>query len=197
MLELPNKKYKIIYADPPWAYNESGSGNRVVHSKYSTMQIEELENLQIKGISDENCILFLWVTFPRLEEGLRLIKNWGFKYCGLGFVWIKENKKSNSLFWGMGYYTRQNAEVCLIGRKGKLKPLVHNIHSIVNSKIREHSRKPDIIRKHIVDICGDLQRIELFAREKTQGWDVWGDEAPTETQNILKITKKGLTNKRD
>jgi len=184
-MELPKKKYNIIYADPAWAYNESGSGNRVVHSKYPTMQVEEIEKLPIQDIADDNCILFIWVTFPRLKEGLRVIESWGFKYIGLGFNWIKNNKKSNSVFWGMGYYTRQNPEVCLIGRKGKVTPVVRNIHSVVQSPIQEHSKKPDIVRDLIVKICGNLPRIELFARTKVQGWDAWGNEVPTECQNRL------------
>ena len=170
------KKYQIIYADPPWAYNESGSGNRVVSSKYSTMQIEEIEKINISSICADNCILWLWVTFPRLQEGLRLIKSWGFEYKGLGFNWIKMNKKANTKFWGMGYYTRQNPEICLIGRRGKLKPLVRNVHSVFESRIETHSKKPNGIREKIVEICGDLPRIELFAREKTEGWDIWGNE---------------------
>ncbi len=173
---MMNKKYQIIYADPPWAYNESGSGNRVVSSKYPTMQIEDICNLNVDLITDENCILFLWATFPRLSEALKLINAWGFEYKGLGFNWIKKNKKTDSLFWGMGYYTRQNPEICLIGRKGKLAPKVKNVHCVVESKIEEHSKKPAIIRDKIVEICGDLTRIELFARQKTEGWDAWGNE---------------------
>lgn len=170
------KKYQIIYADPPWAYNESGSGNRVVHSKYPTMQIEGIEKLPIAQLCDINCILFLWVTFPRLPEGLKVIKSWGFKYKSLGFCWVKENKLCNSLFWGMGYWTRQNPEICLIGLKGKIKPLIKNVHTVILEKIRKHSQKPDIVRKYIVDICGDLPRIELFAREKIEGWTSIGND---------------------
>jgi site-specific DNA-methyltransferase (adenine-specific) len=93
---LINKKYKIIYADPPWAYNESGSGNRVVKSKYPTMQIEDIIRLPINEIADDDCVLFIWVTFPRLPEGLKVIEEWGFKYKGLAFNWVKKNKKSDS-----------------------------------------------------------------------------------------------------
>ncbi|MCK5609000.1 DNA methyltransferase [Candidatus Pacearchaeota archaeon] len=190
-MKIPNKKYKIIYADPPWAYNESGSGNRVVNSKYKTLQIEEIEKIPVKDISDDNCILFLWVTFPRLKEGIRLIESWGFNYHSLGFNWIKTNKEKRiSFFWGMGYYTRQNSEVCLIGIKGKIKPKTNNIHSIVKSKVRNHSQKPDIIRELIIKICGDLPRIELFAREKIEGWDAFGNEVPTsEQKRIIPISQ--------
>ena len=168
------KKYNIIYADPPYAYNESGSGDRVINSKYPTMQLDELKSLPIQNISDENCILFIWVTFPRLWEGLEIIKAGGFEYQGLGFNWVKKNKKKDTPFWGMGYYTRQNPEVCLIGRKDMIKPKVRNVHSVIYTPIEEHSKKPDCVRDKIVEICGDLPRVELFAREKVKGWDSIG-----------------------
>ena len=172
-------KYSIIYADPPWEYKESGSGSRVVKSHYPTMSIEDIKNLPIQSISNDTAILFLWVTFPRLEQGLQTIKAWGFEYYGLGFDWVKLSKNGKPS-WGMGYYTRQNTEVCLIGvkknKKERLKPLVRNVLSVVHSQRREHSRKPDIIRDYIVQICGDLPRIELFARQKIDGWDCWGNE---------------------
>jgi N6-adenosine-specific RNA methylase IME4 len=180
----PIKKYNIIYADPPWEYKESGSGNRVIHSKYPTLNIEKIKSIPIDDIADDKCILFLWVTFPRLKQGLEVIEAWNFQYYGLGFDWVKMNPKSETPFWGMGYYTRQNTEICLIGvRKNKnnrIKPQVRNILSVIHSPKREHSRKPNEIRNNIVKICGDLPRIELFAREKTEGWDVWGNEVDSD-----------------
>lgn len=174
------KKYQIIYADPPWEYKESGSGSRVVKSHYPTMTIDDICKFPIKEISDNKCILFLWVTFPRLEQGLRVIKEWGFKYYGLGFDWVKTSK-NGKLSWGMGYYTRQNTEICLIGvKKDRIKPLVRNVLSVVHSQRKKHSKKPDEIRDYIVKICGDLPRVELFAREKTKGWDVFGNEVKSD-----------------
>ena len=177
-MELPNKKYNIIYADPPWEYKESGSGSRVVNSHYPTMKIEDIKNLPIQDISHDKSILFMWVTFPRLEQGLDVIKSWGFNYYGLGFDWIKTSK-NKKLSWGMGYYTRQNTEVCLIGVKKKpyrFKPLVRNELSAVVHQRLAHSEKPNIFREKIVNVIGDVPRIELFARQKTEGWDVWGNE---------------------
>ena len=173
-----DKKYQIIYADPPWEYKESGSGNRVVKSHYPTMDIDSIKNLPIKDICNETSILFLWVTFPRLKQGIEVIEAWGFEYYGLGFDWVKTSKNGNPS-WGMGYYTRQNTEICLIGVKKKpnrIKPLVRDVLSVVHSERREHSRKPDCIREHIVRICGDIPRIELFARQYADGWDCWGNE---------------------
>lgn len=175
-----NNKYQIIYADPPWKATESGSGIRGtsdLHKRYNgVMTIEEICAMPIKNIADDNCILFLWVTFPRLIEGIKTIESWGFKYKSLGFNWIKKNKKSDSLFWGMGYYTRQNPEICLIGVKGKIPKQSGGVHCVIESPIEEHSKKPSVVRDKIIEIAGDLPRIELFARQEADGWDCWGNE---------------------
>ena len=171
------KKYQIIYADPPWKYALEGgqkSARGFGSSHYGDMSFEKLKEINIP--SADNSILFLWCVFPEIQQGLNLIKEWGFTYKTVGFTWIKKNKIADSLSWGMGYYTRANAEVCLIGIKGRPKPIAHNIHSVVTSKRETHSKKPNDVRKRIVQLMGDLPRIELFAREKTEGWDVWGNE---------------------
>lgn len=173
------KKYNIIYADPPWEYKESGSGNRVVKAHYPTMNIEDIKKLPVQHICADKCILFLWITFPRLEQGLEVMKAWGFQYYGLGFDWVKTSKNGQPS-WGMGYYTRQNTEVCLIGvpknKNRRLKPVNRNVLSVVHSPREEHSKKPDIVRDLIIQSVGDLPRVELFARHKYEGWDVWGNE---------------------
>ena len=179
-----DKKYQIIYADPPWEYKESGSGNRVVKAHYPTMNIETIKSLPVQNICQDTSMLFMWVTFPRLEQGLEVINAWGFQYYGLGFDWVKLNKNQDTPFWGMGYYTRQNTEVCLIGVKKdktkRIKPQSKSILSVIHAKRREHSRKPDEVRENIVKICGDLPRIELFARHQFDGWDCWGNEIEEE-----------------
>ncbi len=174
------KKYQIIYADPPWQYkvwSKKGKG-RSAESHYKTMNIEDIIDLKdfIDKISDRNCILFIWVTYPCLKEGLKVIEEWGFQYKTCGFTWIKRNKKTNSWFWGMGYWTRANSEMCLIGTKGKVKRISRKVHQIIDTPIEEHSKKPSIVRDRIIELVGDLPRIELFAREKVVGWDAWGDE---------------------
>jgi N6-adenosine-specific RNA methylase IME4 len=105
-----------------------------------------------------------------------LIASWGFEYKTVAFTWVKKNKKSDSWFWGMGNWTRANAEVCLLATKGKPKRISAAVHSIISTPVRKHSQKPDEARDRIVQLLGDLPRIELFAREETAGWDVWGDE---------------------
>ena len=117
------------------------------------------------------------MTAPCLEEGIELVKKWSFTYKTFGFTWIKQNKKSNSLFWGMGYYTRANAEICLLCTKGKpLHRINRNVHQVIISKIEEHSKKPAETRNRILQLFGDLPRIELFARQQVEGWDCWGNE---------------------
>ena len=113
---------------------------------------------------------------PKLNECFDLISSWGFEYKTCAFTWIKTNKKSDSLFWGMGRWTRANPEVCLLAAKGTPKRLSASVHSVVMSPIREHSRKPDEVRDRIVELVGDLPRIELFARQRVDGWDAWGNE---------------------
>lgn len=171
-------KYQIIYADPPWSYkvwSKKGLG-RSAESHYKCMTKEDIQNLPIQNISDNDCILFLWVTFPCLEEGLELIKKWGFQYKTCAFNWVKKNKKSDSWFWGMGYWTRANSEICLLATKGNPKRISAGVHQVVDDRIQKHSQKPNSVKERIIELCGDLPRIELFAREKTEGWDVFGDE---------------------
>jgi N6-adenosine-specific RNA methylase IME4 len=174
-----NKKYNIIYADPPWSfktYSDKGKG-KSPDKHYSCMIKQDIQNLPVPSICDKDCVLLLWVTAPCLHEGLELVEKWGFTYKTFGFTWIKQNKKSDSLFWGMGYYTRSNTEICLLATKGKpLKRLSKSVHQVVLSKIREHSRKPDEVRNRIVELFGDIPRIELFARQHFEGWDCWGNE---------------------
>ena len=172
-----DKKYDIIYADPPWTYKDkSKSHGGGAESHYKTMNINDICSLPIQNITTDNCILFLWVTMPMLEEGLQVIKSWGFTYKTVGFTWVKQNKKSDSLFMGMGRWTRANAEICLIATKGKPKRVNAGVHSIIISHLEGHSKKPDEVRERIIDLMGDIPRIELFARQEATGWDCWGNE---------------------
>lgn len=184
-MELPKKKYKIIYADPPWRYQDKGcNGN--CESHYKTMSIKDICNLPIKEIADKDCILFMWATYPLLKEALQVIEAWGFKYKSIGFQWIKKNKRNEGWFYGLGRWTRGNTEPCLIATIGKPKRVSKAVFQIVESRIRGHSKKPDIIRDKIVELIGDLPRIELFARQRIKRWDVWGNEVPKDTQTLLK-----------
>ncbi len=141
------------------------------------MNKESICALPIKNICEDNAVLLMWITFPKLDWAFEVINAWGFTYKTCAFTWVKLNKKSESLFMGMGYYTRSNAEICLIATKGKpLKRMSHSVHSIIMSHIEEHSKKPNETRERIVELFGDLPRIELFARQHAEGWDCWGNE---------------------
>ena len=178
-----DKKYQIIYADPPWEYQDKAlAGNRGACCKYPVMSIAELRSLPIPSLADKDCILFLWVTMPKLNECFLLIQDWGFAYKTVAFTWIKTNKNSMGFFIGMGRWTRSNAELCLLATKGKPQRLSASISQIVMSPIQEHSRKPAIVRQRIVELCGNLSRIELFARREVDGWDCWGNEVESDIQ---------------
>lgn len=172
------KKYEVIYADPPWAYrvwSKKGIG-RSAENHYPTMQIEDIKALPVKNLAAENCALFMWVTFPTLREAFSVLDAWGFTYKTVAFVWVKQNRKAPTLFWGLGYWTRANAEICLLATKGNPKRQSAKVHQVVVSPVEAHSKKPDVVRDRIVELVGDLPRIELFARQQTPGWDVWGNE---------------------
>ena len=173
-----DKTYNIIYADPPWKYKTWREGSGTAEKHYPTMDIESIVNMKdtIKKISNSDCILFLWVTFPCLLEGLQTMKEWGFKYKTCGFNWVKRNKKSDTWFFGMGHWTRANSELCLIGTKGTIKRKSNKVFQIVDTHIQEHSKKPDVVRERIIELVGDHPRIELFARQTADGWDSWGNE---------------------
>ena len=189
-IPFPNKKYNIIYADPPWSYRTwtAKGGHKSASAHYKTMDIEDIKSLPIQDICEKDCVLFIWVTFPNLIEGIDTLSSWGFTYKTCGFVWVKTNKNYNinqtsflpqdsfNTFYGLGYWTRANSELCLIGTKGKIRRQSNSVHQIIYDPIREHSRKPDCTRDKIVELIGDIPRIELFARQKHEGWDAWGNE---------------------
>ncbi len=183
---MSKKKYQIIYADPPWKYGcwyQSEDVKRNAADHYCVMSAKELRRLPISKISANNSVCLMWVTYPCLLEGLELMKAWGFIYKTVAFTWVKRNKKADSWFVGLGNYTRANAEICLLGTKGKpLSRRSHSVRQIIDSRIREHSQKPNEIRSRIVELFGDLPRIELFARQKTPGWDIWGNEVESDIE---------------
>lgn len=173
-------KYSIILADPPWSYkcwNKKDQG-RTANSHYNVMTTEDIKALPVSEIATDNAVLFVWITFPPLIQALEVIQSWGFTYKTNAFTWVKRNKKRTDTWsWGMGHYTRANAELCLVATKGKkLQRLSRSVHSVIDTPIEGHSKKPDIVRDRIVELFGDLPRIELFARQKTEGWDCLGNE---------------------
>jgi len=173
-LEKSKRKYSIIYADPPWKYFAGGNKNQSIY--YKGMEIEEIKKLPVENLANDNCILFLWVTFPMLKDVFEVIESWGFKYSTCGFNWVKKSKTGDKYHFGLGNWTRSNSELCLIATKGKPVRQSASVSQVIDNPVEEHSKKPDCVRDKIVELMGDLPRIELFAREKTKGWDSWGNE---------------------
>lgn len=173
--------YRIIYADPPWRYFNPdapcGTGRH-----YGTMTTDMICGLPVGALAAETARLFLWTTMPQIPDALRVMAAWGFEYRTCAFCWVKSNRSGGEgLFWGLGYYTRSNAELCLLGRRGGAMPRAsRRVHQVVITPVREHSRKPDEVRDGIVELFGDLPRIELFARERVPGWDAWGVEVESD-----------------
>ena len=172
------KKYQIIYADPPWHYRNyaDNTASRWVGNQYPVMSISDLCELPVASISDKDCVLFLWTTPPCLQEALQVVEAWGFIYKTKAFCWVKQNRNNMGIFTGMGYWTRSNTEDCWLATKGTPHRIDAGIPQVVLYPKRKHSLKPDIVRTRIVQLVGDLPRIELFARQKVNGWDAWGNE---------------------
>ena len=166
-MNLPNKKYKTIYADPPWLESGGGKIKRGADKHYPLMKTKDICALDVKSIADDNCWLFMWVTNNFLKDGLDVMESWGFRYV-TNFVWVKDR-------FGIGYYFRGQHELCLFGVKGNLKPIKRNVSSVLWAERRKHSQKPELARDKINEMSHD-PKIELFARERFDGWDCWGNE---------------------
>ncbi len=179
-LENPAKpKYSIVYADPPWSYScWSKKTTRTADSHYNVMTLDDIKALPIADITADNAVLFMWITMPLLAQSFEVMKSWGFIYKTNAFTWVKRNKKNtDTWFWGNGHYTRANAELCLLASKGKGLPrLSRSVHSVIDTPIERHSKKPDIVRDRIVELYGNVPRIELFTRQKVNGWTCLGNE---------------------
>lgn len=174
------KKYQIIYADPPWNFKYMGKSNpndMAVYracEHYKTMEIGDIKKLPIQELADKNCILFMWVIDTMLPQAFEVIEAWGFTYKTVGFYWVKQNKDT-SPFYGLGYWTRCNPEQCLLATKGKISRISKSVEKLTFAPRLEHSKKPNLFRQKILDLVGNLPRIELFARQKTEGWDCIGN----------------------
>jgi len=175
------EKYSIIYADPAWQYKskeclaKKSILNGKINTHYQTMDLLSLKELPIKNICEDNCLLFLWVVSPMLDDCIDVLKSWGFKYSTIGFVWYKQ--KTNP-----GSYTMSECEICLIGKKGKI-PFPRgerNIRQFLSEQKTKHSSKPKEIRDRITKMFPSSSKVELFAREKVEGWDVWGNEVESD-----------------
>lgn len=175
---LKGKKFNLIYCDPAWQYRDKcHAGERGVEYKYDVMTLDQLCDMRgfIDEIAAPDCLLAMWWVPPQPAEALRVVDAWGFEFKTMkGFVWRKLTTNNKEAF-GMGNYTRANTEDCLFALRGKFKRQDAGIRQIVHAKVREHSQKPDVVRDLLVQLCGDVPRIELFARTETPGWSCWGN----------------------
>ncbi len=186
---MPDLQYSIIYVDPPWTYSDRGcTGAAAEH--YATMSFASLAALPVKAMAAPDAAMLMWATFPKIEEALRLIPAWGFTFKSIGFLWIKT--KGAKPFFGLGRWTRGNAEPCLLATRGHPHRVSAAVSQLVgldgepleieapeetfDAPVTRHSAKPAIVRDRIVELMGDLPRVELFARDAAPGWDRWGNE---------------------
>lgn len=180
---LQRGRYGAILADPPWHYDvwAEGSG-RNASSKYDTMNAENIALMPVGDLAAPDCVLFIWITWPRLSESLEVIKAWGFAYKTCGFAWLKAHGSQVDMFRdeidaqvGMGYWTRANSEVCLLATRGKPKRLNADVRQGIISPRREHSRKPEGVHERIEHLVAGPY-LELFARQQRTGWTAWGNQ---------------------
>lgn len=188
--KLPNKKYQIIYADPPWDYGGKMQYDKTTIKsenvgfekdifissasfKYPTLKLKQLMELDVKSIADDDCILFMWTTGPQMANSIRLGESWGFEYKTIAFVWDK-------MIHNPGRYTLSQTEFVLAFKKGKFpQPRgARNIQQMVASKRGAHSVKPTEVINGITKMFPTQEKIELFARNNYIGWDNWGLEIP-------------------
>ncbi|TFG19278.1 MAG: hypothetical protein EU530_06765 [Promethearchaeota archaeon] len=182
-LHSVTKKYQIIYADPPWKFTskkfQDGGRyfDRLESNHYSTMSVRELSKLPIQRIIAEDAACFLWVVDSHLKEGLYVLKHWGFTYKTVAFNWIKTSK-NDKRFFNFSPWTLKSWEFVLLGTTGKMGQYkqVNNVKGLVEVERTRHSRKPEEVRNRIDALFGSINKIELFARTVSPGWDSWGNE---------------------
>jgi N6-adenosine-specific RNA methylase IME4 len=186
--------YQVVLADPPWHFRSYAAvpnhdSSRAVERHYRTMRLPEIVDMPVRDVIARDCHLFLWTTGPYLEKCFAVAKAWGFRYSGSGFVWVKLTQRAGRaqielrtmsewlmlLHTGLGFTTRKNAEFCLLFRRGNARRIAKDVHEIIISPRREHSRKPDEAAARIERYCAG-PRLELFGRQSRAGWDVWGNQ---------------------
>lgn len=184
------KKYQIIYADPPWDFgNRMYSSNKNDHHReitraYPVMKTDDICSLSVNNISSDDCICFMWTTDAHIPDALKVMEAWGFKYKTVAFIWNKKERSGKQVCY-MGQWTMKGSEIVLLGTKGKMTQYLKSrkVRQLVEAprERTKHSRKPFAVRDRIEQMFGfDLPRIELFARQKTEGWDVWGNEVESD-----------------
>ncbi len=174
-----NCNYQLIYADPPWHFRvRSQKGeSRSAKRHYPVMSLHDIAALPISKVAAKNAALLMWAIDPMLDVAFDVIKTWGFRFKTVGFYWVKENVKSAGFFTGLGYYTRANPEQCLLATRGAgLKRNDTSVRRLIVAPRGRHSEKPSEAYNRIERLFGEVRRIELFARNRRAGWDVFGNQ---------------------
>lgn len=181
ILAEQGRRFGVIYADPPWEFRTwSGAGkDRSADNHYKTGGLESIKRLPLKALAADDCALLMWAVMPELPGAIEVIDAWGFEYKTVGFTWVKENRSGKGLFLGMGYWTRANAEVCLLATKGKPERLARDVPQVLISPLMEHSRKPEEFHARIERLLPGPY-LEVYARRERPGWTTWGNEIPRE-----------------
>ena len=187
---LQKGHYGAIVADPPWNFRvRSDKGKaRSAERHYKVMNLRDIRAMPVEELCAKDCHLFLWATGPHLRQAFDVMTDWGFKYSGIAFTWIKlkrtyctdqftfAHQMDELMHVGMGYTTRKNTEMCLLGRRGSPKRMSKSVREVILEPVREHSRKPDAFRERVDEYVGDVPVAELFARSPHGNWDAWGNE---------------------
>jgi N6-adenosine-specific RNA methylase IME4 len=145
------------------------------------MKLDDIKVLDVEAVTAKDCALFLWTVSANLPDALDVIKAWGFKYKTIAFCWIKTTV-TGRLHFGLGYWSRQNMELCLLATRGHPKRVSRGVKQVVIEAVGEHSAKPDEVRNRIVELMGNVPRLEMFARKKVEKWDVWGLEVVSDVE---------------
>ena len=173
--------YSIIYTDNPWRYADQKANDPAMGGiTYPTMTVEELSALPVGDLAAKDCVLFCWATMPRLREALQVIEAWEFQYTTCAFCWVKQNPSGQGIYSGLGHWCCGNAELVLLAKRGRPQRISKSVKQIVLAPRGRHSAKPPEVRDRIVQLLGDVPRIELFARERVENWDCWGSEVDSD-----------------
>lgn len=173
---IPHNHYQLIYADPPWPYKDQMRGHSFsLDHEYPTMRLADIKALPVASIAAPDAALLMWVVSPQLNDGLDVMKAWGFKYVTVAFVWSKLTSTGKKVS-NLGRWTMGNVELCVLGRRGRIARERRDIKQLVEAERTTHSRKPDEVRHRAEVLFGNIPRIELFARGISEGWDQFGNE---------------------
>ena len=170
--------YGAILIDPPWSFrvwNTSSPSRKTASHYYPTMALADIAAIPVAALAAPDCALFMWATMPNLQEAFEVGRAWGFEYRTCAFTWVKNNPRGFGFYMGLGYWTRANAELCLLFTKGSPKRKAKDVRQVIMAPLRQHSRKPDETYERIMRLV-DGPYVEVFARRAWPGWDAIGNE---------------------